>query len=347
MSDGRASSSDPERFDRQMRFAGLGASGQASLERASVLLVGCGALGGVVAQTLARAGVGRLVLVDRDVVERSNLPRQVLFDEEHARLGEPKALAAASSLAAFGGPTRVEPHARHLDASALDELGAGVDLVVDGTDNLRTRYLVNDWCVRAGRPWIYGGVVGGSGLVLPVIPGHGPCLRCVFPEPPPAGSLPTCDTAGVVLPAVGAIASLQAGLALRLLASAPDGLPTAQLVELDAWNGSARTIVAPPDPDCPCCARREFAFLDDVDDAAESLCGRDTAQIRGGDARPDLGQLAARLEGRVDALERRGPFLRFRADGARVTVFADGRALLEGVPDLDRARSLYDRWIGA
>ena len=336
---------DDSRFDRQVRFAPLGEAGQQRLAEARVLLVGCGALGGVIAQSLVRAGVGTLVLVDRDVVELSNLPRQVLFEERHATAGEPKVLAAAESLARIGGPTRLETHAMHLDADVLEELGRGAQLVLDGTDNLGTRYLINDWSVEHGVPWIYGGVVGGGGLVLPVLPGAGPCLRCVFRDPPPPGVLPTCDTAGVILPAVGAIASLQAGLALRLLA-APEGFEPA-LIEIDAWYGEVRRLRAARDPECPCCAEGERAFLD-APDARQtvSLCGRNTVQVRGRGGELDLDGLEVRLEGLASDVRRAGPLLRFSVDEVVLTVFPDGRALIEGTEEADRARALYDRYIG-
>ena len=202
---------DEARFARQLRFSGLGAAGQERLAAARVALVGCGALGGVLAQCMHRAGVGQLVLIDRDVVEASNLPRQVLFDESHAQLGTPKVEAAAESLARAGGPTELVLHACHLDAGNADELLGGAQLVLDGSDNMATRYLLNDWCVRSGLPWVYAGVVGAAGCVLPVLPGRGACLRCLWPEEPPTGSLPTCDSAGVVLPGVAAVASMAAG----------------------------------------------------------------------------------------------------------------------------------------
>ncbi len=230
----------PGRFDRQERFAALGAQGQARLEAARVLLVGAGALGGVLAQTLTRAGVGTLVICDRDVVEVTNLPRQVLFEDRHADAATPKALAAKESLLRIGGPTQIEAHAVHVEATNLAQLARDADLVLDGTDNLTTRYLINDWCVREGRPWVYGGVVSSGGLVLPILPGKSACLRCVFPDPPPAGSLPTCDSAGVILPAVGAIASLQAGAVLRIL-GAPEGDEFhPKLTQLDVWTGALR-----------------------------------------------------------------------------------------------------------
>jgi adenylyltransferase/sulfurtransferase len=337
------------RFDRQVRFAELGADGQAALERSRVLLVGCGALGGVLAQTLTRAGVGELVLVDRDVVELSNLPRQVLFDEHHAREASPKAHAAAEALARCGGPTRVEAHAEHLDAGNAARLAEGCDLVLDGTDNMSTRYLLNDLCVESGRPWVYGGVVGGGGLVLPVLPGHGACLRCVFPEPPPPGVLPTCDSAGVILPAVGLVASLQAGYALRVLAH-PERRADVEpaLVQLDAWTGEVHRIGAPRRPDCPCCGGRDFPFLHRPRGGeAVVLCGRNTVQVPARGEAPDLASIAARLDGVASDLRRAGPMLRFRVETFAVTVFPDGRALIEGTDEAERALAVYDRYVGS
>jgi adenylyltransferase/sulfurtransferase len=343
-----APSGADDRFDRQVRFAPLGRAGQEHLEASRALLVGCGALGGVLAQSLVRAGIGALVLADRDVVEPSNLPRQVLFDERHAREGTPKALAAAETLARAGGPTRLLPEVVHVDVANLAALARGAALVLDGTDNLATRYLLNDFCVERGLPWIYAGVVGGAGLVLPVLPGRGACLRCVFPEPAPAGALPTCDSAGVILPAVGAVASLAAGLALRVLAGerALAGLEPA-LIEVDAWHGGVRRLAAPQDPDCPCCARREFPWLHQPPGRAPAvLCGRNTVQVPGAGA-SDLDALARRLAGVASDVRHAGVLLRFSADGVRFSVFPDGRALVEGTEDVDRARALYDRWVGA
>ncbi|MCC7013455.1 MAG: ThiF family adenylyltransferase [Planctomycetes bacterium] len=339
------------RFDRQVRFAALGAGGQERLERSSVLIVGCGALGGSLAMTLVRSGIGRVVLVDRDVVELSNLPRQVLFEERH--LGHAKVQAAAESLARIGGPTRVEAHALHLDSDNLAELAQGCELVLDGTDNLATRYLINDFAIDRGVPWIYGGVVGASGLVMPVIPGAGACLRCIFPDPAPPGSLPTCDSAGVLLPAVSAIAALQAGAALRWLGSDAHGRATfqAQLIELDVWQLEAHHVPATRDPDCPCCGRREFPFLDaSPHGSAISLCGRNTVQIRPArvpGARPDLERIAQSLAPFVSDARLLDGLLVFRVEELAFTVFPDGRALIEGTSELDRARSLYDRILGS
>ncbi|MCY2961833.1 MAG: ThiF family adenylyltransferase [Planctomycetota bacterium] len=334
------------RFARQVRFAGLGARGQEQLAAKSALLVGCGALGGAIAQSLVRSGIGRLVLVDRDYVEESNLPRQVLFEERHARDAVLKAEAAREVLARIGGPTRVEAHAAHLDADNLADLARGVDVLLDGTDNLETRYLLNDFCVEAGVPWIYGGVVGSGGIVMPVLPGVGPCLRCVFPEAPPPGVLPTCETAGVIQPAVAFVAALQAGLALRILAGATPLVP--RLVELDAWDGRAREIELGRAPECPCCGARDFVYLRAArTQRAVRLCGRGTVQVRAARARPDLDVVAHGLDGIARDVRRQGPILRFAIGAERYTLFADGRALIEGTEDEDRALALYDRYVGA
>lgn len=338
----------PGRFDRQERFAALGAQGQARLEAARVLLVGAGALGGVLAQTLTRAGVGTLVICDRDVVEVTNLPRQVLFEDRHADAATPKALAAKESLLRIGGPTQIEAHAVHVEATNLAQLAGDADLVLDGTDNLTTRYLINDWCVREGRPWVYGGVVSSGGLVLPILPGKSACLRCVFPDPPPAGSLPTCDSAGVILPAVGAIASLQAGAVLRIL-GAPEGDEFhPKLTQLDVWTGALMTLEAPRRADCPACGLRHFEFLE-APAAREPvvLCGRNAVQVAGTGKRPDLAAIAARSRPVADEVHELGVLLRMKVEGVVLTLFPDGRALIEGTDEIDRARALYDRYLGS
>jgi molybdopterin-synthase adenylyltransferase len=251
-----------DRFDRQMRFAPLGREAQERLLASRVLLVGCGGLGGILGQAMARVGIGELVLVDHDRAEPSNMPRQVLFDEDHAQRRVPKAIAAAEVLARGGGPTRCLPHVCRVTTENIDQLAEGCDLILDGTDDLPTRYLLNDHCIEGGRPWVFAGVVESAGLVLPVLPGRGACLRCVFPEPPPPEAIQKCTSVGVVLPAVAAVASMAAGLALRILAC-PDQLDQFEpaLVELDTWNGEVRRIRAPRDGNCPACGRREFPFL--------------------------------------------------------------------------------------
>ncbi len=354
-----------KRFERQTRFTQLGLRGQEQLQTARVLVVGCGALGGALAQSLVRSGIGHLVIVDRDVVEESNLPRQVLFETRHAHEHVEKAIAARETLEKIGGPTRIDAHAEHLDADNVERFVAGVDLVLDGTDNLETRYLVNDVCVERSLPWVYGGVVGASGLVMPILPGRGPCLACLFPEPPAAGVLPTCETAGVIQPAVALVAALQAGLALRILATRSSGGTStdkasgstsakaaspleARLYDLDAWDGHVRELRVERDPDCRCCGKRDFRFLREPSvRRAVSLCGRNTVQVRGARAKPDLERLAVALAPVARDVRRSGAILRFAVDDERYTVFADGRALIEGTDDTDRALALYDRYVGS
>ncbi|MBL4771492.1 MAG: ThiF family adenylyltransferase [Planctomycetes bacterium] len=332
------------RFDRQTRFAPLGPAGQKRLAQASVFVLGAGALGGVIAQALVRSGVGRLVIVDRDSVEWSNLPRQILFEDRHAQAATLKALAAEETLNRIGGPTVIEAHAAHVDAANLVQLASGCDLLMDGSDNMETRYLLNDLAVQQELPWVYAGVVGGGGLVLPIRPGHGPCLRCLFPEPPPAATLETCDTAGVLMPAVGAVASLAAGAGLRLLVD-PESI-TPRLMEVDAWHGETRSLKVPRNPDCPACGQRKFPFLDaPITERTMTLCGRDTVQVRGQGRGVDLALMADRLGAVASDVTPMGPMLRATLDGYRITLFQDGRALIEGTQDKGKALALYDRYL--
>ena len=340
-------SAPTDRFDRQRRFAPFGDEGQQAVQSARVLLVGCGATGGVLAQELVRAGVGQLVIIDRDIVELTNLPRQVLFDARHAELGALKVEAARETLERIGGPTKLIAHADHLDAENLAEYAEGCALILDGTDNLPTRYLLNDFAVERGLPWIYSGVVGSSGLVLPIFPGRSACLRCLFPEPPPPGTLETCDTAGVLLPAVATVGSLAAGLALRILAARDGDLPTANLLSIDTWHTDLRTLSAEQRADCPACVGREFPFLHAPSGRRPvSLCGRNTVQIPGSGSRPDFDALRARLGSTVRDWTDLGAMLRFSVDEFRITLFGDGRALIEGTDEVDRARAVYDRLLG-
>jgi adenylyltransferase/sulfurtransferase len=336
-----------KRFERQTRFTPLGKHGQEELARSRVLIVGCGALGGALAQNLVRSGVGELVIVDRDVVEESNLPRQVLFEEKHAKERTEKSAAARETLLRIGGPTRIEAFSEHLDADNVERFVDRARIVLDGTDNLETRYLINDVCVERSLPWIYGGVVGSNGLVMPVFPGRGPCLACLFPEPPPAGVLPTCETAGVIEPAVALVAALQSGLALRILAATDESVLEPRLYDMDAWDGRVRELSVARDPGCRCCGRRDFRFLHQpAVRRAVSLCGRNTVQVRGARAKPDLARLAAALAPVAKDVRQSGAILRFAVDDERYTVFADGRALIEGTDDPERALALYDRYVG-
>ena len=310
-----------------------------------MVLTGCGALGTVLADLLVRAGVGTLRIIDRDFVEWSNLQRQVLFEEADAREGLPKAVAASEHLARVNSEVTLEPVTADLTPANIEELFEGAHLILDGTDNFETRFLLNDYAVREGVPWIYCAAVGSYGLKLAVIPGRTACLRCLYPEPP-GGAQPTCETDGVLAPVTAAIAALAAGDALKLLASGADGVE-ARLTTLDVWSGETRQIAPPErDPQCPCCARHEFVHLTGARRAPISLCGSNAVQIHELSRPLDLADLARRLA--PLATVRANQFaLRARIDPYELTVFPDGRAIIKGTTDTGLARSLYSRYIGA
>lgn len=332
-----------ERYSRQILFSGIGETGQRRLLDAHAVVIGCGALGSFQAGALARAGIGRLRIVDRDYVELSNLQRQWLFDEADAELGLPKAAAAARKLAAINHEVHVEPVIADLTAANAEEIFEGVQLILDGTDNFETRYLINDFCVSRGTPWIYGAAVGSYGITMPVVPGETACLRCVYPEPP-SGSQPTCETAGVLGPITALVASLQVSEAIKIICGAE---PSRKITTVDVWSGEIRQVAEPgPREDCPACARREFPYLTGQNRAPISLCGRDAVQIHER-ARPlDLRELAERLAP-LGPVRSNDFALRFDAPPYNLTIFPDGRAIIKGTTDVGVARSLYARYIGA
>jgi molybdopterin-synthase adenylyltransferase len=336
---------DRERYSRQVLFPGIGAEGQERLLASRAAIIGAGALGSFSAGALARAGVGRLTLVDRDYVELSNLQRQWLYEEADARDGLPKAVAAARRLAAINAGVEVTPAVVDLTASNIDDVLARPGLILDGTDNFETRYLINDYAVKFGIPWVYGAAVGSYGLTMPVIPGRTACLKCIYPEPP-SGAQPTCETAGVVNAVTSLVASIQAADGLKILAGQADSV-RARITTVDVWSGDIRQIAQPgPQPDCPACARREFPHLDGARRTPISLCGRNAVQIHER-ARPiDQADLKTRLAplGEVRANEFA---LRFFLAPYEITVFPDGRAIIKGTQDPAIARSLYAKYIGA
>ena len=334
---------DRDRYARQILFPGIGEQGQQHLLDARVAVAGCGALGSFQAGALARAGIGFLRIVDRDYVELSNLQRQWLFDECDVDQALPKAIAAARKIAGINTGVRVEPVVADLTPSNVEDLLGGVDLILDGTDNFETRYLINDFAVERGLPWIYGAAVGSYGIAMPVVPGKTACLRCIYPDPP-ASAQPTCETAGVLGTVTALIASLQVSEAIKILCGAE---PAKKITTVDVWTGEIRQVAQPgPVADCPACGRREFPYLAGERRAPISLCGHNAVQIHER-ARPlELRDLAARLAplGPVRANEFA---LRFEAPPYLLTIFADGRAIIKGTTDVGVARSLYARYIGA
>jgi molybdopterin-synthase adenylyltransferase len=338
-------SGERERYSRQILFPGLGEAGQERLLRAHAVIVGCGALGTFQAAALARAGVGRLTIIDRDYVEASNLQRQWLFEEADADEALPKAAAAERRLARINSAVRARGIVADLTAANIEELAADADVILDGTDNFETRYLLNDFALSRGVPWIYGAALGSYGLTMPVIPGRTACFRCVYPEPP-AGAQPTCETAGILNSITAVIAALQTADALKILAGRSDAV-RARITTVDVWEGGARQVEQPPpDPHCPACGAREFTYLEGRRRAPVSLCGRNAVQIHEA-ARPlDLAQLKAALLplGEVRANEFA---LRFFPKPYEMTIFPDGRAIIKGTTDTGVARSLYAKYVGS
>ncbi|MGN7454640.1 ThiF family adenylyltransferase [Paenibacillus pasadenensis] len=338
----------PDRYIRQTRFAPIGPDGQQRLGGSVVAVVGVGALGCVIASHLARGGVGELRLIDRDIVELSNLQRQLLYDEDDAAAGLPKAEAAAAKLRRANSSVSIRAYAADLHAGNADELLGGADLILDGTDNFHTRYLLNDYAVRAGIPWIYGGAVGAGGMTMSVVPDAGPCYRCLFPEPPASGLADTCETAGVVSPLVDVIGSLQAMEAIKWLCGRREEM-RGDLLQLDLWRNSWMPlgVDGARRSDCACCGRREFPFLEPEEDTAAALCGRATVQIRPARSRPlDLPALAERLA--MAGEVRLTPYsLRYERD-ERISVvfFPDSRALIQGLEDPIKAKAVYADILG-
>lgn len=343
------------RYHRQVLLPGIGSEGQRRLLAAHAVVVGCGALGTIIADLLARAGVGTLTIIDRDVVELTNLQRQTLFDEADAAAGLPKAEAAAAKLRRINSAVAVRPVVadfNHRSAERLVLAGDGPlpSVVLDATDNFATRYLNNDLCVKHSLAYIYGAAVGTVGMVTTILPRRTPCLRCVFPDMPPPGTTPTCDTAGVLGPVTAAVGAVQAAEAIKTLTGAE---PARGLLEIDLWSGGVRRIdLGSPREDCPCCARGEYPFLEGLMAAgATVLCGRNSVQVnppleavRG---RLDLTDLAQRLSvhGSFEAtrLTLRGVL---RDEGLELTVFPDARAIVRGTIDPATALTVYSRYIG-
>jgi adenylyltransferase/sulfurtransferase len=332
-----------DRYSRQILFPPIGPEGQQRIRQASVCIVGCGALGSFQAEALARAGVRRLRLIDRDYVEYTNLQRQWLYSESDAESEAPKAVAAARRLHLVNRDVELQALVNDLTPSNAEELVADCELILDGTDNFETRYLLNDLSVKLGLPWIYGAAIGSYGVVMPVQPGLSPCFACVYPEPP-EGLQPTCDVNGVLAATTASVAALQVATAMRLLV----GETFRSFIHtLDVWTGASRRIDAGErDGACSVCGLREFTYLDGRRRTPVSLCGRNAVQLHDVSRPMDLQQLAVRLaphgEVRVNDFA-----LRLRVPKYDLTFFPDGRAIIKGTTDIGVARSVYARLIGA
>jgi molybdopterin-synthase adenylyltransferase len=339
-----------ERYSRQVLFEGIGEKGQEQLLAGRAVLVGCGALGTVVANLLVRAGLGQLRIIDRDFVEPSNLQRQTLFEEVDAREALPKAVAAERRLRAINSDIRVEGIVGDVTPANAVELLGGWPLILDGTDNFEARLLLNDAAVSLGVPWIYAAAVGSYGVTMTIRPGVTACLACLL-EGAREGlaAEATCDTAGVLNAAAGVIASIEAAQATKLLAAAP-GAPNGdagRLVSCDVWEGRFQSIHVARNSQCRACVRREFTYLEGDAQPHITMCGCDSVQIHERGRTLDLGGLGRCLAGGAAEQVRTNEFLlQFRVAPYEMTVFPDGRAIVKGTKDPAVARSLYARFIG-
>jgi molybdopterin/thiamine biosynthesis adenylyltransferase len=343
-----------DRYSRQSLLSQIGTEGQARLLSSRVLLVGCGALGTVLADQLVRAGVGWIRIVDRDIVELGNLHRQTLFDESDAKNDTPKAIAAANRLRRTNSQVNIDAIVADVDADNIEKLivagdGQRVDLILDGTDNAETRYMLNDVAVKHAIRWVYGGCVGTEGRAMPIDPGTTACLRCIFRDAPAAGELPTCSTAGVLASASAMVASLQAIAAIKFLIGSNQNQ---QLISFDAWSGRWRSLstVNARQADCPACGLKQFDFLNQAGGAPRVLCGRNAVQFQASKKQKlDLPLLADSLGGSGE-VRKSIHLLRYQPNDDRqidLSIFSDGRVIVHGVEDVARARTIYSRYLGA
>jgi adenylyltransferase/sulfurtransferase len=345
-------SPDLERYSRQILFQGIGEEGQKRIRHGRVLLCGCGALGSAIADGLVRSGIGFLRLVDRDFVELSNLQRQVLYDEQDIFESLPKAIAAGRKLAKTNSTVSLDPIVADIDHTNMLALAGGVDLILDGMDNFETRFLINDAALETRLPWIYGGCVGSHGQVMPIFPGETGCLRCLIGDVPGPGMSETCDTAGVIGPAVTVVAALQVVLALKILSGRRD-LIEPVLTIVDVWDGTLRQMSVATlreRSDCPACVHGKREWLSGAKGSQTTvLCGRNAVQVSPPQRHSlSLPELAAKLRG-VGDISQNAFLLRLTLPGGetQLTIFPDGRAIIKGTDDVTVARSLYARYVGA
>lgn len=333
------------RYSRQEIFPGIGKEGQQKLRSASVAIVGCGALGSLQAEVAARAGIGGILLIDRDFVEPVNLHRQSLFTEEDARLSLPKAIAAANHIRLINAEVEVTPVVADLSCDNLSLL-SDVRLILDGTDNFQTRYLLNDVAWKDNIPWIYGGCVASSGIASAFVPPDAPCFRCLFEAEPPPGTAQTCDTAGIIWPAVGAVVSYQMSAAFRILTGKH---VSPKMLQLDVWEEQyfVVSVAKAKRADCATCRLRRFPSLEQRSSFETSLCGRDAVQVKPqSKAQLDLDAICAQWQKIGETY--RNPFLaKLKSDNWEIVLFADGRALIKGTQDATRARDLYAKYVGS
>ena len=340
---------DIERYSRQVLFKDIGIEGQRKLSEKYAVIAGCGALGSVIASSLARGGIGRLKIIDRDFVEKSNLQRQMLFDEDDIRNDLPKAVAAQKKLEKINSNIVIEAVVSDINCSNVEELTKGADIVLDGLDNFETRFLLNDCCVKHKIPWIYGACVGSTGLTMNIVPCMTVCLRCIFDAVPPSGTSPTCDTNGIIAPIANIIASIQVTEAFKILTGNLDAI-NKMLIRIDVWKGKYDKINAESAKNasnCPVCTNANFEFLaGNAGSLTTTLCGRNTVQIRFSNTKNvNFEDIANRLD-EVGDVRYNDFMLKFKIDGYEITIFKDNRVLVFGTKDSVMAKNLYAKYIG-
>jgi molybdopterin/thiamine biosynthesis adenylyltransferase len=334
-----------DRYSRQVLFPGIGAEGQARLKNSRVTIVGCGATGTCVAALLARAGVGELHIIDRDYVEPSNLQRQTLFDEADAAESLPKAVAAARKISAFNSEIKVIAAVSDLTPENAETLLGFADLILDATDNFETRYLINDFAVRSGKPWIYAAAVAAYAVTMNIIPGETACLSCIFPAPP-EGTVETCDTAGILNSAVNLVGSIEATEAIKLLVGARHKMRRT-LLSFDLWSNDRAEVAAEhPAPGCLTCQQHNFVHLAGERRPQITMCGRNSVQIHERNRAVDFSEMSSRLQPH-GTVKHNDFVLKFWREPFELTLFPDGRAIIKGTTDTALARSLYARFIGS
>jgi adenylyltransferase/sulfurtransferase len=334
-----------DRYSRQSLFAGIGEEGQRRLGNSYVVIIGCGALGAIIATSLVRAGIGQVRIIDRDFIEYHNLQRQVLFDEDDIRNELPKAIAAERHLKRINSSVEVEGIVADVNYTNIERFIRNANLVLDGLYNFETRFLINDACLKHGIPWVYGGAISSSGMTMNIIPGKTPCLRCFSTRPPKVGAFPTCDTVGVIGPAPFIVGSLQVAEAMKILVGAEEEI-NRDLISINVWKGTFVRLKISHRTDCPAC-QGKYEFLEGKFGLrTTTLCGQNSVQVLNPETRPiAFEELAARLKP-VAEVSYNEFMLRFTVDNHEMVVFPDGRTILKNTIDESLARGLYAKYIG-
>lgn len=334
-----------KRYEKQILFAEIGDEGQKRLKTSKVIVIGCGALGTVICNSLVRAGVGHIKIVDRDYIELSNLQRQTLFDEKDIADNLPKAIAAKKKLELINSEIIIESDVIDVNSKNIEKLCKGMDLILDATDNFNIRYLINDISIKLDIPWIYGGVIGSTGVLSPIIPGKTPCFRCFMPDLPSSGSIETCDTVGVLNGITNMIASYQSTEALKILTQKTKNLIKG-LLYIDIWDNNFEVVNLSKKDKCKACSDNNYEFLNRKEEDAVHICGKNSVQVNPLNKEISVEHIIYKLKAIGVNPQKNSFFIRFEIDDIIFTLFYDGRAIIKNVTDLNKAKSLYSKYIG-